>query len=319
MRRNKFLLKPANDYIWNQHKFVDFLIANQGQAITVDTNEEGVDLFSAGVYKLLEQFDYQDVVITTNNLIESHPSYQIKHKNPFKFFNLTTSDYSKFHYWSGNKVFACLYNRPLWHRLGLAAQMQIDYPEQSLINMRSNSSDVDQRSLFELQKLFEYAPQSIAKFAQAQGAWPCQIENIDTYTEGNTTIGHTDQLAHFYPDIFVDIVAETWTQGDCFFVTEKTVRPILLKKPMIVMGSKNYLEYLRQMGFKTFYDFWDENYDGFSNGDRYTKILQVIDDLAKLSTSQVYNMYNKMQPVLDHNYNLLVNQHFLTNIKFIND
>jgi hypothetical protein len=89
MRRNKFFLKPANDYIWNQHEFVDFLIANQNQCITIDTSEEGVDLSSAGVYELLEQFDYQDVEIVTNNLIESHPNYQIKHRNPFKFFNVS--------------------------------------------------------------------------------------------------------------------------------------------------------------------------------------------------------------------------------------
>jgi hypothetical protein len=103
MRRNKFFLKPANDYIWNQQKFVDFLIANKGKPISVDTNQEGVDLISAGVYKLLEQFNYQDVVIITNNLIESHPKYQIKHKNPFKFFSVSQTDYSKYHYWSKKK------------------------------------------------------------------------------------------------------------------------------------------------------------------------------------------------------------------------
>jgi len=319
MLQNKFLLKVANDYVWNQAAFVDFLIANQGKSIIVDTSEEGVDLNATGVYQLLDQFGYHDTLVITNNLLESHVNNRIKHKNPFKYFNLSSKDYSKYHYWSEKKTFACLYNRPLWHRIGIAAEMQCNYPAQTTINMRSDPADVDQRTLFELQQLFEHAPGSVVKFAQVQDSWPCQIEQVDTYTVGNTTNGHTDQLAHFYPDFLIDIVAETWTQGNCFFPTEKTVRPMLLKKPMIVMGPKNYFEYLRQMGFQTFYHFWDENYDGFGNGDRYSKILTLIDSIAKLSTQQLHNMYTEMQYVLDHNYNLLVGGKFLKNIQFIND
>jgi hypothetical protein len=308
MRRNKFLLKPANDYIWNQLEFFDFLIANQGQPITVDTNEEGVDLISAGVYKLLGQFDYQDVVIITNNLIESHPKYQIKHKNPFKFFSVSQTDYSKYHYWSKEKVFACLFNRPLWHRIGLAAEIQCEHDAKSIINMRADPNNDDQRSLFELQKLFEYAPNSVAKFAQIKNLWPCQIESVDTYTVGNTTTGHTDQLAHFYLNFLIDVVAETWTQDNTFFPTEKTVRPMLLKKPMIVMGPKNYLEYLRQMGFRTFADFWDEEYDGYADTDRYLKILDLINKVSCKSIEELEHMYWDMQYTLDHNYNLLLTQ-----------
>jgi hypothetical protein len=318
MRRNKFFLKPANDYIWNQHEFVDFLIANQNQCITIDTSEEGVDLSSAGVYELLEQFDYQDVEIVTNNLIESHPNYQIKHRNPFKFFNVSQVDYSKYHQWSKKKIFACLFNRPLWHRIGLAAEMQCNHKDQSIINMRSDPNSIDQRSLFELQKLFEYAPDSIVKFAQVKHSWPCRIESIDTYTVGNTTTGHTDQLAYFYLDFLIDIVAETWTQGSCFFPTEKTTRPMLLKKPMIVMGPKNYLEHLRQMGFRTFADFWDEDYDGYDNQDRYLKILALIDKLSSMSVTELEIMYWDMQYTLDHNYDLIIQQDYTQKIKSLN-
>jgi hypothetical protein len=305
MYRNKFLLKPANDYIWNQQEFVDFLIDNQGQPITVDTNQEGVDLYSSGVYKLLEQFKYQNVTVITNNLIESHPSFQILHQNPFKFFELSHSDYTQYHCWNRKKIFACLYNRPLWYRVGLAAEMQCSYNDISVINLRANPHDVDERKLFEIQKLFENAPGSFNKFAQVSTTWPKQLEHQDGYTKGNNTNGHTDQLAYLYPDFLIDIVAETWTQGHCFFPTEKTVRPMLLKKPMIVMASANYLEHLRQMGFRTFGDFWDEDYDGYEGADRYNKILKLIDKLSQLSVDQLETMYWDMQYTLDHNYNLL--------------
>ena len=180
--------------------------------------------------------------------------------------------------------------------------------------MRADPNNGDQRSLFELQKLFEYAPNSVTKFSQIKNLWPCQIESVDTYTVGNTTTGHTDQLAHFYLDFLIDIVAETWTQGNTFFPTEKTIRPMLLKKPMIVMGPKNYLNYLRQMGFRTFADFWDEEYDGYDGPDRYLKILKLIDNLATKSNQELETMYWDMQYTLDHNHNLLLTQTYHTQI-----
>ena len=309
MLQNKFLLHPANDYIWNQLEFVDFLIANQGQAITVDDGE-GVDLDSVGVYKLLEQFGYQNVTVITNNLIESHPSFQILQRTPFRFFELAHGNYTQYHSWNKTKIFACLYNRPLWHRLGLAAEMQWSYSDISLINLRANPHDVDERKLFEIQKLFENAPSSLNKFAQVSTTWPKQLENQDGYTIGNTTNGHTDQLAYLYPDFLIDVVAETWTQGHCFSPTEKTVRPMLLKKPMIVMGPANYFEHLRQMGFRTFNDFWDEGYDGYEGADRYNRILKLIHSLSQMSVDQLETMYWGMQYTLDHNYDLLVSGAF---------
>jgi len=304
----KFILKPANDFIWNQVDLIKFLVSNQGQSIVVDTHEEGVDLQSAGVYQLLEQFEYNDVTVITNNLLETHGNFKIKHNNPFKFFCIDNTYYSRYHTWTKQKIFAVFYNRPLWHRIGLAAEMQCNFNNLSLINVRCDPNDVDQRSLFEIQKLFKNASFSIDKFIKVQSSWPRQLEQRDGYTEGNTTDGHTEQLAHFYPNFLIDIVAETWTQGNCFFPTEKSIRPMLLKKPMIVMGPKNYLNYLRQMGFRTFADFWDEEYDGYDGPDRYLKILKLIDNLATKSNQELETMYWDMQYTLDHNYNLLLTQ-----------
>jgi hypothetical protein len=317
MRRNKFLLKPGNSHIWNQREFVDFLIANQNAPILINTGDEGVSLHAAGVFALLQQFNYTDVVILTNNLIESHTLFKVTHVNPFKFFAVGSADYLQYHQWSKQKIFACLFNRPLWYRIGIASKMQFNYSDKCLINMRANPKDVDQRLLFEIQKLFEYAPDSIASFAQVKDSWPCQVEKVDTYTEGNTTVGHTDQLAHLYPDFLIDIVAETWVQGNCFFPTEKTVRPMLLKKPMIVMGPKNYLAHLRQMGFRTFADFWDEEYDGYEGADRYARILELINRLASTSLDELETMYWDMQYTLDHNYNTLITQTYNKQVKEI--
>jgi hypothetical protein len=305
---NKFFVKPANDKIWNYHEFLTFLIANQHKPIVLEMNE-GPCFESIGGFKLLEQFDYQQVVLITRNLLEQHPQFQIKVRQAWYFLKVDPSqDYTSYHTWSKTKIFGCFYNRPLWYRIGLAANLQHDYSHCSVINIRSDPH-LDNRQLFEIQKLFENCVDSFQKFATVVTTWPQQLEITDTYGF-YTTNEHTDQLACFYSDFLIDVVAETWTQGDCFFPTEKTVRPMLLKKPMIVMGPKNYLEYLRQMGFRTFSDFWDEEYDGYEGRDRYLKILKLIDNLATKSKNELESMYWDMQHILDWNYNLLLTQEY---------
>ena len=39
---NKFVLIPANEFIWNQSEFIQFLIDNQGNSIEINTRSEGV-------------------------------------------------------------------------------------------------------------------------------------------------------------------------------------------------------------------------------------------------------------------------------------
>lgn len=83
------------------------------------------------------------------------------------------------------------------------------------------------------------------------------------------------------------------------------------------MGSKCFLIHLRQMGFRTFHDFWDEDYDGHYPHDRYAKILKLIDELSKKSIEELQDMYTNMKPILDHNYNLLIEKKFTKEITYV--
>jgi hypothetical protein len=124
-------------------------------------------------------------------------------------------------------------------------------------------------------------------------------------------------LAEFYPDLLIDIVAESFVQGRTFYATEKTVIPMLLKKPFVVMGPKCFLIHLRQMGFRTFYEFWDEDYDGYEPQQKYLMILKLLDTLSKKSIPELEQMYRDMQPILDHNYDLLINKNYTTVIDYV--
>ena len=76
------------------------------------------------------------------------------------------------------------------------------------------------------------------------------------------------------------------------------------------MSSKFYLAYMKQLGFKTFDEFWAETYDGEDGKNRYAAILTLIDQLALLSMDELIELNTKMQYILEYNYQLLISRQY---------
>lgn len=317
---NKFTVITADSFIWNQIDLVDFLVKNQGGAISIDTRTEGASCSAVGLYDLLDKFNFKYVEIHSGNSIEQHSKYFIVGQSLLQYAHVRKPVDSKCHIWNRNKIFLAYYGRPIWHRLGIAAHLASQYPAESHVNLRGEYNNEDSRKLFELTELFTNAPDQIKTFANIAYSLPLVLEKQDGYTPGQQdTSGFTDQLLEFYPDILFDVVAESYTSGDTFCPTEKTFRPMLMKKPFIIMGPKNHLIYLRQMGFRTFHDFWDEDYDGYDPVTRFHHIIKLVDTLATKSKNELDDMYYKMQHILDHNYNLLINRGYSRKITLVKD
>jgi hypothetical protein len=136
------------------------------------------------------------------------------------------------------------------------------------------------------------------------------IQNTKSYIPQNDfyPIQHPANLNILkeYNNIFVDVVCETRVAGNVFFVTEKTWRCIVARRPFITMGSRNFLSNLRKLGFKTFDKFWDESYDEYGMQDRIKKIEEVLDNISKWPVEVLHKKLNEMQDILDHNYNVFL-------------
>ena len=103
----------------------------------------------------------------------------------------------------------------------------------------------------------------------------------DQYHPGANT---NYDLAKRYHQFDIELVAESYTRGETFFPTEKTVRPIMAAKPMIVFGPARFLERLRILGFKTYSDVWDESYDQLEGPERWQAIRKIIDLIMQMDT-----------------------------------
>ena len=60
------------------------------------------------------------------------------------------------------------------------------------------------------------------------------------------------------------------------FISEKTFKTIACSHPFIVMGNKNTMSKLREMGYKTFDNFIDEGYDPLPTHERLQRIIKTL-------------------------------------------
>jgi hypothetical protein len=110
---------------------------------------------------------------------------------------------------------------------------------------------------------------------------------------------------------FVQIVTETVYYQDKLHLTEKVFKPIVAGQPFLLLAAPNNLKYLKSYGFKTFGDYWDENYDSMSDpGDRMNAVVNITEQLCNKPLAELEDMRRDMQDILLHNYN-----HFYYDLK----
>jgi hypothetical protein len=308
---NEFILAATSDQIWNRVELINFLSKNQKKHIAIRMNPEAICFDNLGLYDLLDCFDFAQVNLYTENPLESHKKYNIIINNYGPWLRKKEIIDEKLHNWNNKKIFFCLFGRPTASRLGIAAHLYGNYNLISHLHFSANLTD-DELIQFELDKLLQYHLPSIKPAGELINNLPLLLSAPNRYTAFNGYY-YDDPLTNFYQDILIDVVVESHVSGNTFYPTEKTTRPMWLKKPFIMFASKDYLCYLRQSGFRTFSDFWDEDYDAYEGRERYVKILQLIDNLAKKSTVELEKMYWDMQYTLDYNYNLLQTQSYNVN------
>jgi len=101
------------------------------------------------------------------------------------------------------------------------------------------------------------------------------------------------------------IVTETEFDNGICFPTEKTAKPIIAKRLFVVFSGLKYLKSLHNFGFKTFGEIIDESYDEIENNEaRWECAWKSIENLSQLNQSHVLE---KIKPIVEHNFNHLMN------------
>lgn len=327
----KISVQTLDRKIWRKDLVTEFLYKCylENTPAEIDFGPEGSCAEFLGMYRLLDEFcdrtGYSKSMITiiTANMVEEHTEYNIV-KNPYYWYEI-----SEIQNWLNGKVietgtvpskhFANFSSRSNWARLWIATILDSKYPEYTLQTYHYDPvrENYNYNGYIGVDDLFKYGCNLIPEAVKFLQTCPRTLDieflkNLDNckdslfqHQNSYYPIQHPSNLnlLQYYSDIFVDIVVEPNVSGNCFLVTEKLWRPIIARRPFIVMSNHYYLRNLKKLGFKTFDKWWSEEYDYYSMQDRIKLIDKLLTDITALKTN---NTLVEMQEVLDYNYNRFI-------------
>lgn len=123
--------------------------------------------------------------------------------------------------------------------------------------------------------------------------------NFSTFPMENEWI----DTKNLYSQSFINIISETNFENNQIHLTEKTFKPILFKQPFIILGPPNTLNYLKKLGFLTFSNFWNEDYDTVVDPvERMKKVVDLVIELSKWSQDDFLQLYEETKKIRQHNY-----------------
>ena len=132
---------------------------------------------------------------------------------------------------------------------------------------------------------------------------------IRVYGKPNDELDDNFYINRFNPEICLDTYVSVVSEAHCgdsdqtMFLSEKIFKPIATRHPYMVMGNKDSLRKMREIGYKTFDDFIDQSYDSLPTHERLESIIK---SLIKIENIQdKLSWFKSMENDLEHNYNIL--------------
>lgn len=161
--------------------------------------------------------------------------------------------------------------------------------------------------------ILEISPENIYKF---DDKLPLVLDTDDFNGLHPTAV--TDTITNLYNNSLVHIISETNFYTNIIHQTEKTIKPIANMQPFIMLGSPNSLKSIKDMGFKTFSDFWDESYDlEFDHTLRLLKIVELCKTISQWTPERKIEFTHQVKDIVEYNYNHFMNSRLAALDKWI--
>lgn len=141
-------------------------------------------------------------------------------------------------------------------------------------------------------------------FGEIKLRYPYISPNLDPAWETQTDI-KSNNISPYVPwEIYrrtnYSVVCETLGVGDTFFLSEKTTKALWGKRIFVVFSAVNFLQRLRDQGFKTFSSIIDESYD--QESDSLKRFAGAVKQMDYLSQQDPVALYQQVQEILEHNH-----------------
>lgn len=156
-------------------------------------------------------------------------------------------------------------------------------------------------------------PETIIKLNELLPLMPSKYEHyqntdIDAFSQADSGKWVMMLNRDILLDSFVSVISEASASSDQCFCSEKIFKPVVQEHPFMVWGDKYTLAKMREMGYQTFDNWWDESWDALEMRPRLDGLTQSIQTLCNKTPQELLAMYTDMKSVLKHNSNLIQNK-----------
>lgn len=305
----KIYINPliTQSQILKPHIITSKILENKDYDIILSIDHEGWDLVSSGVENLVKEIcDY-------NNIDYKKIKFESSNYNPnLKYFNHIQSLYTNFRMISipntvsdiSNNKYGLFLGRPSNERLyAFLKHTQWNHGNLGLATFHFNPMDINE---FE-SEFTNFLIQHNEGWKNLRHKLPySDFGNRLTYPIVRESHGDTNFWTSVYKKISTEIVCETVVQNKSFFITEKTIRPILYKRLFLTIASKSYEKKLKELGFDIFDDIIDKTYDSKNHYDRvehvYGSLDQVLRNFAQIKNSKdiIKRLEKNRQRMIDY-------------------
>lgn len=116
-------------------------------------------------------------------------------------------------------------------------------------------------------------------------------------------------LSEFYNDAAFGLIVESGVRGNKYVISEKVYFPMCFLRPFIIVGYAGFLKELKNNGFQTFPEIFDESYDDIEDDtERTENVLSQVESICNRPVSEITSLYNRIASKLIHNQRLLFNK-----------
>lgn len=129
---------------------------------------------------------------------------------------------------------------------------------------------------------------------------PWILDHVPIDGDLSARFGHKEYT--LLQSCLLHVVNETVFYQNKLHLTEKIFKPIVVKRPFVLVGAPGNLAYLKSYGFQTFDSWIDESYDTIDDHDlRLEAIAEQIEKISRLSIKQLHDLHHDMRHVLEFN------------------
>lgn len=196
--------------------------------------------------------------------------------------------------------FICLNQRARDHRFALVSGLY-PYRDQGLLSFyyyRATRQEYGKKMFIKNYPTYNTQWDKLGLEYNTPIKLPIQFDQVDWH---KTCI--IDKNVEKFYQSYLHIVSETHVSH--IFFTEKTYKPIKYFQPFVMINGQFSLQYLRDMGYKTFSEYIDESYDLESNNERRIE-MAIQASLDFIAQEDLHEVMKKMYPIFEHNYNISI-------------